>query len=299
MYLRTEDYRSVDLAKAFVDKCEAEFDRAVDGAASYIASVPDCRAVTLSGPTCSGKTTAAQKLTAALEKIGKRAVTVSIDDFYLSRSEMEKQGITDFEGAHAIDTVYFRKVCDELAAFREALLPKYDFTRKDRVSLTPYTPKENDIFIFEGIQAIYPEILSCLSSFCTVSVFICVSDELKVDDTTFTPNEIRFIRRTVRDFYHRDSTVENTVKLWDSVRSNEEANIFPYVGNENVTLNSLIPYEIFTVGREYLDVLDISPKSGEYPFEVNSLKERLQKIQNTAFSDELIPKTSLLSEFAK
>lgn len=299
MYLKTIDFRTVKNAKSFVDRCETEFDASCENAAAYIASVSDCRAVTLAGPTCSGKTTAADKLTNALAKLGKKAVTVSIDDFYFPKKDMERLNVTDFEGAHAIDTAYFRSVCDALASFNEALLPKYDFTVKDRVSLTPYTPQKDDIFIFEGIQAIYPEILQCLDSFSMLSIFICVSEGLSVDGVDFTSDEIRFIRRTVRDFYHRASTVENTVMLWESVRRNEITNIFPFVGKENITLNSLIPYEIFTVGEEFLEILKATESKDELIPMVNDIKVRLEKLSNTAFSDSMIPKTSLLSEFAK
>ncbi|MBQ4067426.1 MAG: hypothetical protein IJD22_07275 [Clostridia bacterium] len=290
---------SIDMARAFVDDCEAEFRASVRGVAQYIAASEDCRAVTLAGPTCSGKTTAASILISALAEMGKKATVISIDDFYYSEDDMARLGICDFEGASAIDTEFFRKTAEQLASFSEAYLPKYDFTLRRRVSLTPHVPESNEIFIFEGIQAIYPEILSCLDSFKRVSLFICVADGVTVGDVSFSPHEMRLMRRTVRDHYHRGTDVENTMILWENVRSNEEKNIFPYVGGENMSINSLIPYEIFMVGKEFLSLSEGYPAFGPRADEVFSLRERLLKIPCRLFTHDMMPEGSLLHEFSE
>lgn len=299
MIIDSKNLTSKEAALRLVSECESEFNATMLRAADFIANTEGCRAVTLSGPTCSGKTTAASRLIDALKTFGKNAKIISIDDFYHSPEAMKRLGVDNFEVAAAIDTEMFRKTADDLADFRTAEIPKFDFKKKTRVSVESYTPNENDIFIFEGIQAIYPEILSCLESFRCVSVYICVSDSLTVDGVTFTPEEIRFMRRVVRDYYHRNSSVANTLNLWGDVRHNEEVNIYPYVGHEDVSINSLIPYEIFVVGREFLSLASCFPSDADGAAVIGSLCKRLSKIEVEWFDAEIIPESSLLTEFSK
>ncbi len=299
MIIDINRFENQNSAKSFVDECENNFRITVESAAKLIAADNSCRAVTLAGPTCSGKTTAACLLIKGLADLGKNGKIISIDDFYYPHSVMESMGITDFEGASAIDTELFKRTAASLAALETTVLPFYDFKKRDRGYHLPYIPLENDIFIFEGIQAIYPEILSCLESFKTLSMFICVADGLEIGDVSFAPNEIRLMRRVVRDFYHRGTSVENTMLLWDNVRKNEEANIFPYVGNEDYSINSLIPYEIFLVGKEFLNLSENYPRDAKDAVVVYSLRTRLQKIMIEYFTHDLIPENSLLLEFSE
>ncbi|MBE6587197.1 MAG: hypothetical protein E7647_02135 [Ruminococcaceae bacterium] len=291
--------RTRENAKTFVRECENNFKISVESAAGLVAADKRCKAVTLAGPTCSGKTTAASLLIAELARLGKNAKLISIDDFYYPQREMERLGITDFEGASAIDTSLFRKCSASLAALEVTVLPYYDFKTHERGFYPEYTPKENDIYIFEGIQAIYPEILSCLDSFGTVSLFICVADKIEIGGISFEPNEIRLMRRVVRDFYHRGTSIEKTMVLWDNVRKNEDENIFPFVGNEDFSINSLIPYEIFLVGREFLEMSRNYPEDGRSSALVASLRERLSGVMNDNFDHSLISENSLLREFSE
>ena len=131
------------------------------------------------------------------------------------------------------------------------------------------------------------------------SLYICVADKVEIGNVSFLPNEIRLMRRAVRDNYHRGTNVENTMILWDNVRKNEETNIFPYVGKEDYSINSLIPYEIFLVGREFLFLSENYPVEGKSYSLVISLRERLSKIMNEYFSISEVPENSLLWEFSK
>ncbi len=299
MIIDINRFENQNSAKSFVDECENNFRITVESAAKLIAADNSCRAVTLAGPTCSGKTTAASLLIKALADLGMNGKIISIDDFYYPHSVMESMGITDFEGVSAIDTELFKRTAASLASLEATVLPYYDFKKRDRGYHLPYIPSENDIFIFEGIQAIYPEILSCLASFKTLSLFICVADRIEIDGVSFDPNEIRLMRRVVRDFYHRSSSVENTMILWDNVRKNEEVNIFPYVGKEDFNINSLIPYEIFLVGNEFLNLSENYPADGKDSGIVYDLRMRLKKIMNEYFTHSLVPENSLLKEFSE
>lgn len=290
---------SPNKAAGFAEKCERIFAQAVETAAERIATCGSIRAVTLSGPSCSGKTTASAALIAALKKYNKRGVIISIDDFYYSRDELYSRGIFDFEGIEAIDTPYFSQCVEKLLYGEEVYLPHFSFVEKKRVSLTPYTPAPSDIFIFEGIQAVYPEIIHILDGFERIAVFICVDSSLTVGNTTFSPTDIRLMRRCVRDHYHRATSLLETLEIWDSVRSNEERGIFPFVEKNALRIDSLIPYEIFIIGKEFLRLSENVPKDNKYFGTVQSLRKKLGVIMNDNFSFDLVAEGSLIREFSE
>jgi len=297
MKIEILNYSDKKAAQEFVDFCECSFNNKLTSVCQKIAENDSIRAITLAGPTCSGKTTAASRITDELEKLGKKARLISIDDFYRPKAELQRLGITDVEGACAIDTDLFSSVASDLARFRETSIPTYDFVTKTRPYLTPYTPDDNDIYIFEGIQAVYPEILSCLTDFNSVSVFINVGEDLFVNGIAFDKNELRLIRRIVRDYHHRNADVAYTMGLWENVRLNEENNIFPHSENSDFKINSMIPYEVFILGQDFLTFTEGYTSDKPFYKLIVEIRNKLLSISDHCFELSMIPYNSLLREF--
>ena len=81
---------------------------------------------------------------------------------------------------------------------------------------------------------------------------------------TFPAVDIRFYRRLVRDFYRREASPEFTFELWESVRENENKNIFPFTSLANININSTLCYEIGML-KPYLDeILPLVPDTSKY-----------------------------------
>ncbi len=291
-------YSEKDDAAAFIAESEATFNRHITEIAEDVCRYPDLKCLTLAGPTCSGKTTTASRLTAALEKCGRRARVVTIDDFYYERGEMEERGVTDIEGPASINIPMFERAAADLAKGRPTLMPTFDFTDRTRAAFTEYKPSPDDIYIFEGIQAIYPEIVSVLEPFDFRSIFINVATGADVCGTAFERSDIRLMRRVVRDAGHRNTPPAMTMELWTGVRRNEEVNIYPYVGHEDYIINSMLPYEVLLMGNYFLRVTEGYPEYGLYGRTVNSLRERAQTLSDTAVSIDLVPYDSVIREFA-
>ncbi len=285
-------YSDPTAAAAFVAACEKSFDDSIECIADNVLAGTDTRIITLAGPSCSGKTTTAAKLTSFFAKGGRRARVISIDDFYYTKADMDKRGISDYEGPEAIDLELFREVLSCLVSGVAVKLPVFDFRERTRALSPEYIPTSSDIYIFEGIQAIYPQITSVLSDFNSKSIFISVSDDIDIMGTRFSSVDIRLMRRTVRDYYHRGVDVRSTMARWQSVIDNEAKNIYPYVGHEDYTVNSVLPYEIFLMAdyyRELADGCDIR--------EVRSLSDKLQCALGSAVSIDMVPMTSVFREF--
>ena len=60
--------------KAYVLECDADFEHRLDRMMKDICDIPDIDFITLSGPTCSGKTTASKKLISEYSKITEQAL---------------------------------------------------------------------------------------------------------------------------------------------------------------------------------------------------------------------------------
>ena len=69
-----------------VRESNESFERKLCDVAETFAADPELRFFGLTGPTCSGKTTAARMLTRCLEQKGKTVQVISIDDFYYEKS---------------------------------------------------------------------------------------------------------------------------------------------------------------------------------------------------------------------
>ena len=290
-------YEREDEAAAFCHACEQRFEETLTRISREVAEAPGLRCVTLSGPTCSGKTTTAAKLTGAIERSGRRARALSIDDFYLDEAELRRRCVPDFEGAAAIDLEYFATVVDAIGSGKPVRLPTFDFTKHKRIAYTEYQPDERDIYIFEGIQAIYPEVTEILKPFGFKSVYISVAEGVSICGTMFAPEEIRLMRRIVRDFFHRDAAPSETMTLWDSVRENEEKSIFPYVEHVDITINSMLPYEVLLIGRYFLTLTADYPTNGCHADQIAELRARLLPFSGTAVDVSMIPMNSVFREF--
>jgi len=290
-------YTNRNAAQRFVDACESSFEKEVLKVSNNIVLSDNARIVTLCGPTCSGKTTTASILTSDLEEKGKRAKVLSIDDFYFSYDEMQKRNVTNFETVDAIDVEYFSSVISNLMACVPTKLPVFDFTSKKRSHTVEYIPQENDVYIIEGIQAMYPEVTAILEKYDPKSIFISVAKDISICGAEFHKNEIRLMRRLVRDHFYRGSTAVNTMMLWKNVRLNEESNIYPYASKADYIIDSLLPYEIFVIGKYFFDLTEGYPISEYGHNTIISLRERLQSLLCSCITSDMVPEGSVFREF--
>ena len=90
MIARTK-FRSEDEKREYVRECDADFEARLDAVMQDVCSREQLHYVTLSGPTCSGKTTASRKLISEFKERGRDVKTISLDDFFRDRAELEAE----------------------------------------------------------------------------------------------------------------------------------------------------------------------------------------------------------------
>ena len=264
---------------ALVGKNERDFDARLNAAAEAICT--DCithgvKVIRLSGPSCAGKTTTADKLTAVLEAAGRVVYPISIDDFFYGRDVLEAMaeaspdGELDYDSVAAIDLPALAECVRDLMETGSARIPVFDF-------VTGYTTEYRDltvpegvepIFLFEGIQAVYPEVAALFVGVPERSIFINVMKEtvlVEPDGTerVFTPEDIRLLRRLVRDEAKRGTSPDFTLTLWHSVRANEEASIYPNALACHYGIDSNMAFDIHMLAPHLRRAFAEQPCDGE------------------------------------
>ena len=162
MFIYNNIFKNDEQIRLFVENSERNYKNQVLKIAIEISELDHIKFLTLSGPTCSGKTTTSYILEQEFEKRGSTVKIISIDDFYRNRNDISGDEKPDYESISAIDFPIFESCVNKILKGETAMLPIYDFKDGKRMGFVPYTPVEHEIIIFEGIQAIYPEILNIL-----------------------------------------------------------------------------------------------------------------------------------------
>ncbi|MDP1806876.1 MAG: hypothetical protein Q8K72_16985 [Acidimicrobiales bacterium] len=108
------------------------------------------RVFAISGPVGAGKSTVAGAVARSLADAGMAAVALSMDDFYLSRPERDRRGITwrAAPGSHDLDLMV-----ETLAAIQQGaqplVLPRFDPSRDDR-GADERLDHAPDVVLFDG-----------------------------------------------------------------------------------------------------------------------------------------------------
>lgn len=279
---------------------DAAFEARLAALAGDILADPSIRLLGLTGPTCSGKTTAAAMLTRSLEAHGRAVHIISIDDFYYSQDILRRvsrekgRTETDYDSPDTIDLEFMRACTLSLLSGRETRMPRFNFRTGQRENGEILRPASRDIFLFEGIQILYPRVDELLRQEGYFSFCVCPVSAIETGGETFLPNEIRLMRRLVRDVIYRAAAPSFTFSIWNSVRENEEKNIFPYIGTCNRAIDSVMPYEIGLL-KPYLERFLTPEGTGPYREEAASILAGLANVQPVPA--DLIGADSLYKEF--
>ncbi len=109
------------------------------------------RLVAVAGPPGAGKSTIAERITAALEARGTRAVLVPMDGFHLDNRVLAARGLLGRKGApETFDAAGFRHAVVRLAEGGEVILPSFDRARDLSVAGSVVIAPEHGTVVVEG-----------------------------------------------------------------------------------------------------------------------------------------------------
>jgi len=259
------------------------------------------KAVMLAGPSSSGKTTSANRLATQLRVHGKKPILMSLDDYYMDRDKIPvgPNGEVDLEHINTIDTDLFSQHLQQLLQGQEVEIPVFNFKLGKR-EWVGHKMKlhDNSVIIVEGLHGLNPVLLpKDLDPNLVFKLFVSPLLPLSLDDHNRIPTSyLRLLRRTVRDYETRNSSVQRTLGMWDSVRRGEKRWIFPFQEHADVIFNSSTLYELAVLKKHIFPLLTaVGPEDEAYD-QVRAIVKVLNFVHEADVDDE-IPPTSLVREF--
>ena len=283
----------------FILLSEALHEKKISDLADEIAKRKNVKMVLIAGPSSSGKTTFANKLSLALRLNGFKPVTISVDNYFVERKDNPKDefGNYDFECIEAIDLKLFNDHLVKLLNGEAVEVPKFDFKVGTKVyDGTTMKLGKDDILVIEGIHCLNDRLTQAISKKEKVKIYISDLTVLNVDYfNRISSTDTRLIRRIVRDYNFRGYDALSTLKTWYSVNRGEEKNIYPFQEEADYMFNSSLIYELAVEKKYAIPLLkEIDNTHREYG-EAQRLIKLLEYFDD--IPDDDIPNTSLLREF--
>ena len=278
---------------------EALQEKKISEIAQQIAARENVKFIMIAGPSSSGKTTFAHRLSVQLEAIGLKPHPVSVDNYFVNRQDSPKdeEGNYNYEALECLDLKKFNQDMTDLLAGKRVELPVYNFKTGLREYRGDYMQLgTSDLLVIEGIHCLNDRLSYALPKESKFKIYISALTQLNIDEHNRIPTtDGRLLRRLVRDARTRGAKARDTIRMWPSVRRGEEENIFPYQEEADVMFNSALVYEL-AVLKQYAEPLLFGiPKDCEEYLEAKRLLKFLDYFLGVSSED--IPKNSILREF--
>lgn len=279
---------------------EALHEKKIAYIADEITNDKNIKIVLIAGPSSSGKTTFAQRLSIQLRVNGKKTFALSLDDYFVDRhmTPKDENGEYDFETIDALDLDLFNEHLLSLMACETVNIPVYNFKMgKREFTREPVTLTKDHIIIIEGIHGLNDQLTKEIPQINKFKIYISALTQLNIDNhNRISTSDLRLIRRIVRDNTHRGNNALKTMELWDNVVRGAERYIFPFQENADAIFNSALVYELCVL-KKYAEplIMEIGKDSKFYPE-----RQRLLKFLSyfkTIEDESAITNTSILREF--
>ncbi len=313
------------LIDASLDRYERTLDEAAKAILDRAEGGDEIRMIWVSGPSSSGKTTTTVKLTERLEKAGLRFLMLNLDDYFWSLIEHPTDWIDDrnYETPEALDIQLLNEHLRALLDGEVIQKPVYSFKEGHRTGTKPVQREKDQILLLDCLHGYYPPITAGIDPTVCFRVYIEAMNPLyepnpmlPLDDADRSDRrltrfeDVRLLRRMLRDAVHRNHHPLATLLHWHYVRAGELFSIIPLKGLADVTVNGGMPFDLpimkpFFAGEERLwpseDDLANYPSFLDAHIRhrrVSRLLESIEGITVAEASDtRLIPGDSVVREF--
>ncbi|MGL5317578.1 MAG: nucleoside kinase [Bacteroidales bacterium] len=288
-----------DMTSDLIKLSEALHEKKIARIADEIAAKKEAKVILISGPSSSGKTTFAKRLSIQLMTNLIKPIAISLDDYFLNREDtpMDENGDHDFESLYALDLKTFNADLERILKGEKVELPTFNFETGKREYKGKYIElKENNMLLLEGIHALNPDLTPTIEDQLKFRIYVSALTTISLDDHNWIPTtDNRLLRRIIRDSKYRKYSAKDTISRWESVRRGEEKWIFPFQENADAMFNSALLFELPVIKNHAEPLLKEVPQNCiEY-----SEAYRLLKFLNyfKPIYEHEIPSTSLLREF--
>ncbi len=278
---------------------EALHEKKIAEIAADITKSSQIKLILVAGPSSSGKTTFAKRLSIQLQACKAKPIVIGLDDYFIDRDKTVRKddGEFDFESIYALDLDYLNLQLTQLLNGEEVELPRYDFTRGMRQGSNKLLRlKEDNVIVMEGIHGLNDTLTASIPASRKAKIYVSALNQLNIDNhNRVATTDCRLLRRIIRDQKYRGYTAPETIQRWPNVREGEEKNIFPYQENADYMFNSSLTYELGVLRKHAWKLLNAVPKSSSAYTEARRLLTLLATIND--IPDTLVPYNSIIREF--
>ncbi len=259
----------------------------------------DVKFVMIAGPSSSGKTSFANRLSIQLRAFGLVPHPISLDNYFVDREKtpLNPDGSYNFECLEALDVEQFNKDMTRLLNGERVEMPEFNFITGKREMNGEYLQLgKNDILVIEGIHGLNEKMSYALPAESKFKIYISALTTLSIDNHNRIPTtDGRLLRRIVRDARTRGASAKRTISMWGSVRAGEEANIFPFQEEADEMFNSAQIYELAVI-KPFAEPLlfNIGKDEPEY-YEAKRLLKFLDYF--VSVDSSFLPRNSICREF--
>ncbi|MBO4457866.1 MAG: nucleoside kinase [Butyrivibrio sp.] len=274
-------------------------ERRIGEIAERIHERKDVKFVMIAGPSSSGKTSFANRLSIQLRTYGLVPHPISLDNYFVNREKtpLNEDGSYNFECLGAMDIEKFNEDMTDLLNGKKVELPEFNFiTGKREMNGNFLQLGENDILVIEGIHGLNEKMSYALPASSKFKIYISALTTLSIDSHNRIPTtDGRLLRRIVRDARTRGASAKKTISMWASVRAGEEENIFPFQEEADEMFNSAQIYELAVI-KPFAEPLLFSIEKGEPEYyEAKRLLKFLDYF--VGVDSTMLPRNSICREF--
>lgn len=230
----------------FIEESEKSFLERIDTICNAICKDREKKAIFVSGPTSSGKTTFTLRLAKTITEAGRKACHLSLDDYYnLKEIVYDREGRPDFETIDALDVERIQSDITKIINGETVIPPFFDFQTRTQQEGKPenaITLGEDGVLVVEGLHGLNKRISGDFKD-TSAKVFIMPYGNVYCDTKLMDSNEIRMLRRIVRDNRHRNAHAIATIDYWPMISRSEDKYYTEYLTEADYHVNSFLAYE--------------------------------------------------------
>lgn len=293
-YIRRGESRDVILI------AEALHEKKIASIADYIYSKADTtKLVLIAGPSSSGKTTFAQRLSIELRVNGLKPYALSLDNYYKERVDTPKKenGEYDYETLDALELNLFNNDLDRILNGETVEIPTYNFAKgiKEYKGNT-INIGDNGVLLIEGIHGLNEKLTASVNKERKIKIYISALTPMSFDNyNRIQTTDVRLLRRLVRDYKYRGKTASETIKAWKNVRHGEENYIYVFQEEADLMFNTTLIYELAVLKKYAEPILEeINPEMVGYTT-ARRLLDILKHVE--PLEENAIPSNSIIKEF--
>lgn len=281
----------------YIEKCEKRYDDFLESTVNKVVK-KGIKRIFICGQSGSGKTTTSLRLTDMLNKKGLKTHIVELDDFFFPRGKhrINKDGKEDFESIFALDLKSIYKFADNIRNNKPVVMPDFDFKAGTKGEEKELIIGSEDVLVIEGLHSFNDRIQNAFGATGkNLNIFVSLMSGLLIGDTKLSKTDLRFARRLIRDYYHRNANPDWTIELWQMVRAGEKRYVSGYLKKADILFDTFIEYEIFLHKNDFVRLSEIGAQTAKSKGYYKTLLNKFKKIDVPHKVN--VPSRSVLNEF--